>query len=92
MSKSSRVLLGLTAALCASSSSPQPTMAQQGADATSAISADFPYESRYVDVLGSRMHYVDENPQGKETFLCLHGEPTWGYLYRNIIPPGMEFS
>ncbi len=28
----------------------------------------------------------ERNPDGQETFLCVHGEPTWGYLYRNIIP------
>ena len=47
----------------------------------------WPYKPHYFDGNGFRMHYVDENPQGKETFLCVHGEPTWGYLYRNIIPP-----
>jgi len=45
---------------------------------------DFPYEPRYVDVNGMRIHYVDE---GKgETVLCLHGEPTWSFLYRKMIP------
>jgi len=34
-----------------------------------------------------RMHYVDEGPRDAEvTFLCLHGEPTWAYLYRKMIP------
>lgn len=34
-----------------------------------------------------RMHYVDEGPQDADvTFLCLHGEPTWSYLYRKMIP------
>jgi haloalkane dehalogenase len=33
-----------------------------------------------------RMHYVDEGPRDGETLVCLHGEPTWGYLYRNLIP------
>jgi len=32
-----------------------------------------------------RIHYVDEG-QGERTFLCLHGEPTWSYLYRRMIP------
>lgn len=36
---------------------------------------------------GFRMHYVDEDAgHGDETFLFVHGEPTWGYLYRNLIP------
>jgi haloalkane dehalogenase len=48
------------------------------------ISADFPFESRYVDVHGSRMHYVDEG-EG-DPILLLHGNPTSSYLWRNIIP------
>jgi haloalkane dehalogenase len=32
------------------------------------------------------MHYLDEGPAGARTVLCLHGEPTWSYLYRNMIP------
>ena len=35
------------------------------------------------------MHYVDEG-QGDEVILCLHGEPTWSYLYRKMIPPLAE--
>ena len=84
MTKSSRVLLGLLAFFYAAVNVSQPTMAQQGTDATSAISADFPFESRYVEVLGSRMHYVDEG-EG-EPILFLHGNPTSSYLWRNIIP------
>lgn len=45
---------------------------------------DFPFEPRYVDINGARVHYVDEG-EG-ETILCLHGEPTWSYLYRKMIP------
>lgn len=60
-----------------------PGAAQQ-ASAGSTISADFPFESHYVDVLGSRMHYVDEG-EG-EPILFIHGNPTSSYLWRNIIP------
>ncbi len=36
---------------------------------------------------GLRLHYVDEGPRdGVRTFLCLHGQPTWSYLYRRMIP------
>ena len=45
----------------------------------------FPFKPNFSTAPGFRMHYVDEG-QG-ETVLCLHGEPTWGYLYRNFIPP-----
>ena len=48
------------------------------------ISADFPFQSKYVDILDSTLHYVDEG-QGT-TFLFLHGNPTSSYLWRNIIP------
>lgn len=46
---------------------------------------DFPFAPRYVSVHGYRIHYVDEG-QG-ETVLCLHGEPTWSFLYRKMIAP-----
>ncbi|HEU4562671.1 MAG TPA: haloalkane dehalogenase [Longimicrobium sp.] len=44
------------------------------------------FEPRYVMVDGLRMHYVDEGPQGGATVLMLHGEPSWSYLYRKMIP------
>ncbi len=37
-----------------------------------------------------RLHYVDEGPPRGEPIVCLHGEPTWGYLYRKMIPPLAE--
>lgn len=51
----------------------------------------FPYSPIYLEDLkgyeGLRMHYVDEGPQDAEyVFLCLHGEPTWAYLFRRMIP------
>src|SRR5215469_15607564 len=45
----------------------------------------FPFAPHYVELDGARMHYVDEG-QG-ELVLCLHGEPSWSYLYRKMIPP-----
>ncbi len=44
----------------------------------------FPYQPHYVQVGDTRMHYVDHG-QG-QAILCLHGEPTWCYLYRKMIP------
>lgn len=35
---------------------------------------------------GLRMHYLDEGKHAGKTFLCLHGQPTWSYLYRRMIP------
>jgi haloalkane dehalogenase len=45
----------------------------------------YPFEPHYADQDGLRMHYVDEG-EG-EPVLLLHGEPTWSYLYRKLIPP-----
>jgi len=47
-------------------------------------SAAFPFQSKYIDVLGSKMHYIDEG-EG-EHILFLHGNPTSSYLWRNIVP------
>ncbi len=44
----------------------------------------FPFEPHYLDLGEARLHYVDEG-QG-EIVLCLHGEPSWSYLYRKIVP------
>ena len=48
---------------------------------------DWPYEPRYLDLDGVRMHYVDEGPPTAAPVLLLHGEPTWSYLYRSMIGP-----
>jgi haloalkane dehalogenase len=48
------------------------------------ISAAFPFESRFVEVNGSKIHYVDEG--SGDPVLFLHGNPTSSYLWRNIIP------
>ena len=51
----------------------------------------FGFEAHYVDALpgyqGLRMHYVDAGARDAQAvFLCLHGQPTWAYLYRRMIP------
>jgi len=45
----------------------------------------FPYEPKYVDIEGLRMAYVEHG--SGDPILLLHGEPTWSYLYRHMIPP-----
>ena len=55
----------------------------------------FPFAANYLDKLhgadGCRVHYVDEGPADADvTWLCLHGEPTWSYLYRKMIPVFVE--
>lgn len=48
---------------------------------------DFPFKANYVEVgNGLAMHYVDEGENTDETVLMLHGEPSWSYLYRKMIP------
>jgi haloalkane dehalogenase len=50
----------------------------------------FAFAPRYVEALPGfaslRMHYLDEGPRGAPVALCLHGQPTWCYLYRKMIP------
>jgi haloalkane dehalogenase len=43
----------------------------------------YPFEDRYADVGGARVHYVDEG--GGPPLLMLHGNPTWSFLYREVI-------
>ncbi|WP_430395799.1 haloalkane dehalogenase [Ferrovibrio sp.] len=48
----------------------------------------YAFKSHYFDQAnGLRMHYLDEGKHGGKTFLCLHGQPTWSYLYRRMIGP-----
>lgn len=46
----------------------------------------WPFAPHDVEVAGMRMHYVDEGPAEAPPVLMLHGEPTWSYLYRRMIP------
>jgi len=46
---------------------------------------EYPFNPHYVEINGGRLHYVDEG--AGEVILCLHGEPTWSYLYRKMIFP-----
>lgn len=48
---------------------------------------DFPFEPHYREWDGLRTHYLDEGPRDGPVALLLHGEPTWSYLYRKMIPP-----
>jgi haloalkane dehalogenase len=48
---------------------------------------DYDFAPSYVEPEpGLRMHYVDEGPRGADPVLMLHGEPSWSYLYRRMIP------
>jgi len=47
---------------------------------------EWPYEPKYVEIDGLRQGYVDEGPADGEVVLLLHGQPSWSYLYRKMIP------
>ena len=54
-------------------------------------SLDWPYAPNYVEVDDNfggtvRIHYVDEGPGDGEGMLCMHGQPSWCYLYKKMIP------
>jgi len=51
----------------------------------------YPYKPNYIEVDGGngtqlRVHYLDEGPSDGEIVLCMHGQPSWSYLYRKMIP------
>ncbi|HLA19207.1 MAG TPA: haloalkane dehalogenase [Dehalococcoidia bacterium] len=46
----------------------------------------FDFEPHYAEIDGLRVHYLDEGPPGAAPVLLLHGEPSWCYLYRKMIP------
>ena len=53
---------------------------------------DHPFEPHYADIPDQdggtlRVHYLDEGPADAAPILLLHGEPSWAYLYRHMIPP-----
>jgi haloalkane dehalogenase len=47
----------------------------------------YAFAPHYAQIGELRMHYLDEGPRDGAIVLCLHGEPTWSYLYRKMIPP-----
>lgn len=56
---------------------------------------DYPFEPHYVEVSAGdsgaiRIHYLDEGPADGEVVLMLHGEPSWSYLYRRMVPVLVE--
>lgn len=48
------------------------------------ISADYPFKPHYVEVFGSKMHYIEEGTG--QPIVFIHGNPTWSYLWRNVLP------
>jgi haloalkane dehalogenase len=57
-------------------------------DARFANLPDWPFTPQYLDISGGlRVHFVDEGQRDAQPVLMLHGEPTWGYLYRHMFGP-----
>lgn len=48
--------------------------------------SDYPFAPHYIECDGLRIHFVDEGSSDAEPVLLLHGEPSWSYLYRKMIP------
>lgn len=47
----------------------------------------WPFEPRYIETDAGRMHYVDEGPRDVPAVVFAHGNPTWSYLFRDLIGP-----
>ncbi len=47
---------------------------------------DYPFAPHYIESDNLRIHYLDEGPREADPILMLHGEPSWSYLYRKMIP------
>jgi pimeloyl-ACP methyl ester carboxylesterase len=62
-------------------------MARTLADLAPDIRARYPYRSRFLQVNCRRMHYIDEGPRDAVPVLLLHGNPAWGFLWREVIRP-----
>ena len=73
---------------------PMPIEALRTPDERFASLPDFPFAPHYVDDLpgyeGLRVAYLDEGPRDGKVVLCLHGEPSWSFLYRKMIPVFVE--
>ena len=54
--------------------------------ASETFEGTWPFPPNFFDGNGFLMHYVDEGPRQANPIILLHGEPTWGYLYRKFIP------
>jgi len=48
--------------------------------------SDFPYVPHYTEIGGLRIAYIDEGPRTAPVVLLMHGEPSWSYLYRKMLP------
>ena len=65
---------------------PRVTQVLRTPEARFANLPDFAYTPHYTEVGGLRIAHIDEGPRDAPTVLLMHGEPTWSFLYRKIIP------
>jgi haloalkane dehalogenase len=56
------------------------------ADLPADVAAQYPFTPRWTDVGGFMLHHVDEGPPSTDAVVLFHGNPTWSFLYRKIIP------
>jgi pimeloyl-ACP methyl ester carboxylesterase len=64
---------------------PSRTLMPEATGLSAAIAAKWPYAPRFARVNGWRMHYIDEG--SGDPVVLLHGNPTWGFLYRDFVGP-----
>ncbi len=48
---------------------------------------DYPFKANYMQLEQMRMHYLDEGKENQKVIFLFHGQPSWSYLYRHMIPP-----
>ncbi len=65
---------------------PRVTQVLRTPEARFANLPDFAYTPHYTEVGGLRIAHIDEGPRDAPTVLLMHGEPTWSFLYRKMIP------
>jgi cis-3-alkyl-4-acyloxetan-2-one decarboxylase len=60
-------------------------VSDDGANLPSALRAVYPWAPHWLSVPGGRLHYLDEGPESAEPLLCLHGNPTWSFYWRQVV-------
>lgn len=61
------------------------TLETRARAAVRAFASEYPFEPHFFAVDGGSMHYIDEGPRDGEVLLFLHGNPTWSFLWRNLV-------
>ena len=54
--------------------------------ASETFEGTWPFKPKFFDGNGFLQHYIDEGPREAKPIIMLHGEPTWGYIYRKFVP------